>query len=454
MGKDGVTRRQFLKRALQFGVAIGGGATLFSLLWMLEGGEAEDEGKSADKGGKKPLGRLRGGRYRHPAPFSKPPAPKMTIQKAKDAELSFHKAMFWERRRDGRVRCGLCPRHCILAENERGPCGARVAWGGELYTLVFGKALALNVDPIEKKPLNHFYPGSEALSLATAGCNFGCIFCQNWEISQALPEEHWREVRQKARIAAQILKNKTDLTVVTPQELVEMAKILKCRSIAFTYTEPTIFYEYMYETCRLARKAGMKTVWVTCGFIAEEPLRQLCKVLDAANVDLKGYSEDFYRRYCGAHLAPVLKTLKILKEEGVWFEITNLIIPGANDDEEMIKRMCIWIKEELGKETPVFFSRFFPHYKLKDRPATPVESLKAAERAARKVGLKHIYLGNIGEPEVTYCPKCGKALVKRSWKTVKLPNGWMVPRYVVEFNHIKDGRCAYCGRKVAGVWGD
>ena len=420
---------------------------------MLEGGEGEEKGQEEAES-IEPLKRLKKGRFGHPRRFVKPPAPPMTKEQARKANLSLRAAMFQKDAGEGQVECCLCPRHCLLDENRRGSCGARVNWGGKLHTLVYGKPVALHVDPIEKKPLNHFYPGTTALSLATAGCNFGCIFCQNWHISQALPEKCAAEVRMVAESAAETLQNKTDKTSVTPAELVELAKLYRCKSIAFTYTEPTIFYEYMYETCERAHKEGIKTVWVTCGFIEEEPLKKLCRVLDAANVDLKGYSEEFYARYCGAELEPVLETLKVLKSEGVWFEITNLIIPGANDDPEMIRRMCLWIKKELGEEVPLFFSRFFPHYKLKDRPQTPIETLRMAAKIGRDVGLKYIYIGNVGEPEITYCPRCGRELVKRGWKLVEFPDGTLTVAYTVEFNRIKEGKCRYCGCKVAGVWGE
>lgn len=457
MVEESLTRRQFLRRLLRYGAAVGGGATLMGILWMLEGGEDEPSTNKKDpsqKGKTVPFKRLKEGKYKHPRRFVKPPAPPITPQEAKKAGLSVHPAMHWGRFQEGGVECRLCPRRCILGENGRGPCGVRVNWGGKMHTLVYGKPVALHIDPIEKKPLNHFYPGTTALSIATAGCNFGCIFCQNWHISQVLPEKCSDDVRWTASTAARILNNKKEKNSITPEELIRIAKIYKCKSIAFTYTEPTIFYEYMYDTCKLAHKEGIKTVWVTCGFIEETPLRKLCKYLDAANVDLKGYSDDFYARYCGAELEPVLRTLKILKEEKVWFEITNLLIPGANDDGEMIKRMCLWIKKELGETTPVFFSRFFPHYRLKDRPQTPIETLRNAAKIGTDVGLKFIYIGNIGEPETTYCPFCGKALVKRGWKAVMLPDGTPTVTFVVEFNHIKGGKCSFCGRRISGVWGD
>jgi pyruvate formate lyase activating enzyme len=280
--------------------------------------------------------------------------------------------------------------------------------------------VALNLDPIAKKPLFHFHPGTMILSVATAGCNLRCRFCQNWSISQAFPE-------------------KTPHRVIPPEQLVEMARKRSVPSIAYTYTEPAVFYEYMLATARLARKAGIENVLVSCGYMNEEPLRELAKVMDGANIDLKGYSEDFYREYCGARLQPVLDALKVLKDEGVHIEITNLLIPGGNDDPDMVRRMCKWIVKEMGAETPLHFSRYFPNYKMERPGPTPPATLKMAARIAREEGLKHVYLGNVraAEDENTYCPKCGKLLIERFG-------------YRLSANNIRDGKCRFCGRPIAG----
>ena len=330
-----------------------------------------------------------------------------------------HKAMFYQKLKNNYVRCDLCPNNCVLKENEIGTCNVRQNIEGELYTLVYNRPVSINIDPIEKKPLYHFYPGSLILSIATVGCNLRCNFCQNWTISQTKPDE-------------------ASAYNATPEQIVEMAKENNCRSIAFTYTEPTIFYEYMYDIAKLAKENDIKTVWVTCGYINEEPLRKLAKVIDAANIDLKGFSEEFYSTYTTGSLQPVLNTLKIAKEEGMFFEITNLVIPDANDDPIKIREMCKWIKANLGDKYPLHFSRFFPNYKLMNKPPTPVKTLEMAYDIAREEGIKYVYIGNVAaSAEDTFCPKCGKKIIDRSG-------------YMIGDIHIKDGKCEYCGEDIFG----
>ncbi|MHC4599264.1 MAG: AmmeMemoRadiSam system radical SAM enzyme, partial [Planctomycetota bacterium] len=268
----------------------------------------------------------------------------------------------------------------------------------------------------------HVLPRARALSIATVGCNLGCVFCQNWEISQAFPE-------------------KSRFLVRTPEQIVQEALAKDCETIAYTYTEPTVFFEYMLDTAKLARKAGLKNLWITCGNINPEPLAELCEVLDAANVDLKGYDEGFYRKYCKATLPPILQTLETLKARGVFVEVTNLLVPDANDDPDMIRRMCEWIRRRLGEETPLHFSRFHGDYLMKDRPRTPEKTLLMARDIARKAGLKHVYLGNIRtrDGENTSCPHCGKTVIER--------RGFWVPHLMVA-----QGRCGFCNGKIAGVW--
>ena len=279
--------------------------------------------------------------------------------------------------------------------------------------------MAIHVDPIEKKPLYHFYPGTKILSIATVGCNLRCNFCQNWTISQSRP-------------------NETTAYQATAEQIIAMAKEYDCQSIAFTYTEPTIFYEYMLDIAKLAKKEGLKTVLVTCGYINEKPLRELAKYIDAANIDLKGFSEEFYSTYTTGSLQPVLNTIQIAKEEGMFFEITNLVIPQANDDPVLIRAMCKWIKENVGDEYPLHFSRFFPQYKLTNRPPTPVKTLEMAYDIAREEGLKYVYIGNVGNiGEDTFCPNCGKLLIDRSG-------------YSVEEINIKNGKCKFCGEEIFG----
>lgn len=336
----------------------------------------------------------------------------------KQPEL-LHKAMFFEKLKNNFVRCDLCPNNCVLKENETGTCGVRQNIGGELYTLVYNQPIAIHVDPIEKKPLYHFFPGTNILSIATVGCNLRCNFCQNWTISQSRP-------------------NETQAYQATPEQIIAMAKEYDCHSIAFTYTEPTIFYEYMLDIAKLAKIEGLKTVLVTCGYINEKPLRELAKYIDAANIDLKGFSEEFYSTYTTGSLQPVLNTLQIAKEEDMFFEITNLVIPQANDDPIIIRAMCKWIKKNIGDEYPLHFSRFFPQYKLTNRPPTPVKTLEMAYDIARDEGLKYVYIGNVGDiGEDTFCPNCGKLLIDRSG-------------YSLEEINIKNGKCKFCGEEIFG----
>lgn len=340
------------------------------------------------------------------------------------AAITPHPAKYWEKLEGNLVRCQLCPNNCPLAPGKRGICRVRENKKGELVTLVYGIPCAIHIDPIEKKPLFHFLPKTKALSLATAGCNMRCKFCQNWDISQRRPEE-------------------TENYSLSPVEIVELAKEQDCKSIAYTYSEPTIFYEYMLDIAKLARKAGIKNIIVSNGYINPEPLKELCKYMDAANIDLKGFTDEFYRELTMGRLEPVKKALKIYKEQGVELEITNLIIPTKNDNMETIKKMCIWIRDSLGPDIPLHFSRFWPKYKLTNLPPTSIETLEKARKIALKVGLKYVYIGNIPghKGENTYCPECGKLLVKR------------VGFYVLQ-NNIKNGRCKYCGEKISGVWGD
>lgn len=331
-------------------------------------------------------------------------------------------ALFYDRLNDNTVRCQLCPRRCTIPLGQRGFCQVRQNQGGRLYSLSYGKLVSVHVDPIEKKPLFHFLPSTEAFSIATAGCNLRCKFCQNWEISQRRPEE-------------------IDYQYIEPVALVKEAVASGAHTIAYTYTEPTIFYEYMLETAKLARQAGLKNVMHSSGYINEGPLRQLAKYLDAANIDLKGFSDEFYSKLSEGSLAPVLSSLKVLKSEGVWIEITNLILPGYNDDPELVRKMCLWIKDNLGEDTPLHFSRFFPMYKMIALNPTPVSTLEDARKIAMECGLRYVYIGNVvGNPaENTYCPRCKRLLIERRG-------------YFVLQNNIKEGKCSFCGEKIAGIW--
>jgi pyruvate formate lyase activating enzyme len=290
--------------------------------------------------------------------------------------------------------------------------------------LSYAKLVSVNdLDPIEKKPLFHFLPGTKTFSLATAGCNLKCKFCQNWEISQRRTEE-------------------VDYVYITPQELVQKALASGRPTIAYTYSEPVIFYEYMLETAKLAKEAGLKNIMHSNGYINEEPLRKLAKYLDGANIDLKGFSDDFYAKMTLANsVEPILKSLKILKEEGVHVEITNLLLPGYNDDEQTLVKMCRWIRENLGEDTPLHFSRFFPMYKLLSLSPTPVESLERARQIAADCGLRYVYIGNVGgnPAENTYCPKCGKIVIERRG-------------YIIAAVNLENGKCKFCGQEIEGVW--
>ena len=320
------------------------------------------------------------------------------------------------------VECELCPRYCMIRSGKRGFCEVRENQGGTLYTLVYGKPCSVNIDPIEKKPFFHFLPGQDAFSIATVGCNLRCKFCQNWQIAQVRPED-------------------VKTFDLEPDELVSVAKEKNTRIIAYTYTEPTIFFEYMLDIAKVARAEGIKNVMHSAGFINEEPLRELCGYLDAANIDLKGFSQKFYGDFTLGKLGDVLRTLKILSEEGVHLEITNLILPALNDDPQLIRDMCTWIKENLGADTPLHFSRFHPMHKLRNLSPTPVATLEKARAIAQSVGLRYVYIGNVPghAGETTYCPACGKALIKRRG-------------YFIEDIKIKDGQCAFCAEDIEGVW--
>jgi len=329
-------------------------------------------------------------------------------------------AMYWKNVKDKIVQCELCPRMCVIKESKKGDCGVRKNVDGRLMSLVYGEACSAGVELIEKKPLFHFIPGSRTFSIATVGCNFHCLHCQNWGISQANPEEYPSEK-------------------LTPEEIVKKAIATGSRSISYTYTEPTIFYEYMIDTARIAKENGIKNVMVSNGYINEKPLKELCKYIDGANIDIKG-NDNFYKEVCGVNeRKSVFDTLKILKKKGVWIEITYLIIPTYNDNKKDIEEVCKWVRENLGKETPLHFSRFFPMYKLKEIDATPRETLEMAKEIAIKY-LDYVYVGNIFTEggEDTVCPKCGKVVIKRRG-------------YDVAENKLKNGECP-CGYKIAGVF--
>jgi len=335
---------------------------------------------------------------------------------------TLHEARWWEPEVNQRVHCFLCPRHCHIHPGQSGFCFIRVNEGGKLYNLGYGAPAALQVDPIEKKPLNHFLPGTRVFSMGTAGCNMGCFFCQNWDISKS----HQDQVNAKN---------------VSPEEVPLLALRYGCESLAFTYNEPTIWGEYIIDICRAAKGYGLKTVMVTNGYITYEAFHDIYDQVDAANVDLKAFTENFYGRITLTHLEPVLKTLEWLKKEtSVWFEITNLMIPTLNDDPSETQRLAEWILNHLGPDVPLHFTAFHPDFKLQDKPRTPPETLHRAREIALKTGLHYVYEGNIfSEAANTYCPGCGAMLIRRSWHDVL-------------DDRMTNGGCGKCGLRIPGVW--
>lgn len=323
---------------------------------------------------------------------------------------------------DNQVMCDICPNQCRLSPGDRSVCRSKVNHDGRLYTLTYGNPCAVNIDPVEKKPLYHFKPRSKAFSIATTGCNFRCLNCQNWEISQAKPHE----VRHM------------DLY---PEEVVTQAIKEEAFSIAYTYSEAVTYFEYMIKTAHIARKKGIRNLWISNGYINPSPLDDLCNVLDAANVNLKAFSDAIYRKLNGGRLEPVLNTFETLHRKNIHFEITNLIVPGYTDNLEMVKKMCDWILEKLGPDHPLHFSRFFPMYKLDRLSPTPVSVLSKFRLEAIKRGIRYVYVGNVPghEGNHTYCHKCKKLLIKR--------NG-----YIIAETNIINGKCIFCNETIPGVW--
>jgi pyruvate formate lyase activating enzyme len=330
-------------------------------------------------------------------------------------------AMLWSPGEDGKVECCLCAHRCVIPPGKQGICGVRENREGSLRTLVYGEVVAVHVDPIEKKPLYHFFPGSKALSVATAGCNFRCGFCQNWQISQA-PR------RKGGGLAGEPF---------APEDIVGAAIDQGCRSISYTYTEPTIFFEYAFDTAKLAREAGLANNFVTNGYMTAEALESIRPYLDAANVDLKAFEEKTYKKVCGARLEPVLETIRRMRALGVWVEVTTLVVPGLNDGEGELAAMARFIAS-VDQEIPWHISRFHPDYEFTDAPPTPVATLRAAASLGKKEGLCHIYIGNVpGEAEDTLCRTCGFVLIRRRG-------------FSIAGNSLRDSRCPSCGTALAG----
>ncbi len=348
---------------------------------------------------------------------------------------------------DGNVQCKVCPNNCVLKPGDRSHCRNRVNVGGTLYTMAYANPCTFHVDPVEKKPLYHFLPGTPTFSLATSGCVFRCLNCQNWEISQKKPEETkdptGPELRFKPPLPTVLSLDDMRRLSLFPEDLPAVANAFKCPSISYTYSEPTAFYEYTSDSCKVARERGVKNIIVTCGSIEQRPLAELLRNVDAAHVDLKGFDDETYRKLNTGKLQPILDTLKLYKSTGVWFEVINLIVPTYTDDLPTIRRMCDWIAANLGPDTPLHFSRFQPQHKLTHLSPTPVETLVKAREAARAAGLRYVYLGNVREPAdcgTTFCPGCKKPIVERDI-------------FAVTSLHIAQGKCRFCGQKIAGVWG-
>jgi pyruvate formate lyase activating enzyme len=328
-------------------------------------------------------------------------------------------AMFWEKLPQERVRCLLCPRKCVIAPGRTGFCRARKNEGGELCTLVYGSIVSMGVDPIEKKPFYHFWPGSTAFSISSPGCTFSCLHCQNWTISQASVSD-------------------VECEDVAPERVIELTKRYGCRGVSHTYTEPTIWTEFAIDVGRLAHREGLHNNYVTNGYITPEALEELRPYLDAANVDVKAFTDDFYRRICGVpSLRPVLDACQWMVEHGIHLEVTYLIIPRENDSPEEIRKFCRWVVEDLNPDVPTHFSRFYPQYRMTDRNETPIGTLERALEIAREEGINYVYIGNVPghHGDNTYCPKCGELLIERYGFSI---TGW----------NLKDHRCPSCGEEI------
>ncbi|MBD3427297.1 MAG: AmmeMemoRadiSam system radical SAM enzyme [Candidatus Omnitrophica bacterium] len=333
------------------------------------------------------------------------------------------KAVLWEKTGQGKIHCFLCAHNCQIGEDDYGFCGMRQNIGGELFTYAYGSVIANHVDPIEKKPLYHFLPGTYAYSIATIGCNFRCTFCQNWTISQMSKKDGDLEGLE-----------------MKPEQVVKEALDNDCKSISYTYTEPTIFFEYALDTAKLAKKKGLHNNFVTNGYMTKQAVETIKPYLDAANVDLKFFNDDIYRRMCSARLQPVLDTIKNLYEAGIWVEVTTLVVPGQNDSEEELRNIARFISD-TSRDIPWHISRFHPDYKYSESPATPLETMEEAKKIGEEEGLNYIYLGNVHTRAETVCPQCGASLIDRAGFTAKISEDFT-----------SSASCRKCGTKIAGVW--
>jgi len=342
------------------------------------------------------------------------------------------KAVLFEKLSGSKVKCTACQNYCVIPEGKTGICAVRKNIGGDLYLLVYGQAAAANIDPIEKKPLYHFFPGEKVFTIGTVGCNFGCEFCQNYDISQSIKEARL----MKKDIQSEFLSYGNELS---PQQIINFCEENRIRMVAFSYNEPAIFFEYAFDTMKLAKKKGIKTVFVSNGYESVEALEKMKGYLDAINIDLKSFSDDFYRRICHSRLKPVLDTIKRCYDLGIWVELTTLFIPGENDSEEEVKQIIDFIAS-IDQNIPWHISAFYPTYKMRNKKATPHEKLIIAYKLGKK-RLNHVYVGNVYDPErsATYCPKCKRVLIERQFYTTNVVG-------------IKNSRCVYCNEKIAGVF--
>lgn len=330
--------------------------------------------------------------------------------------------MFYQNLPDKKVQCLICFRECVIPLGKRGICFNRENRNGVLYNIVYGKPSAVQIDPVEKEPMYHFLPSSDILCIGTAGCNFKCKHCHNWHLSQQQLEEieHYN---------------------LLPQDVIKLAKKYKIPTISFTYNDPISFYEYMYDIAKIAKSQGLRIIWHTNATLNPQPLEEMLKYTDGVTVDLKGFTEEFYKNQSSAKLQPCLDSLKIIKQSGVWLEIVNLVIPTLNDNLQDVEKMCEWIKTNLGVDTPLHFTRFYPTYKTTHLPPTPVETLEKCHNVAKETGLKYVYIGNVPGHKYnsTYCPNCKNRLIYRI-------------HFEVLENKIKDGKCSFCNYNIAGVW--
>jgi len=345
---------------------------------------------------------------------------------AEAATLRMREALFYDKLPGTKIRCNICPKECVVGDRERGFCGNKENRGGTYYTLVYGAAAAVGIDPIEKKPLFHFLPGSKALSVGTAGCNMDCKDCQNWQASQSRPEQ----------------LPESSVYFWPPKTLAQLGSKYHAEVLAYTYTEPVAFYEYMLDSAVEGHKHGLKSVMISNGYINREPMLKVAQHLDAVKIDLKGFNDEFYRKYCVADLQPVLETIKRVKALGKWLEIVYLVVPTLNDDVKQITDTCEWLMRAVGPDVPLHFSRFYPQYQLTHLPPTPFETLDRCHNIAVQAGLHYVYIGNVEAwrgTENTYCPSCGKLVVGRAG-------------YRITAKHLNGNKCAYCGHKIAGIW--